>query len=265
MVIFVLVIAAAQSTFVVEPGYRGVRVTLGKVSPVFEPEGFGFKPPFITHVDSVLVRQQTHTMDAECYSSDLQHVKTKLKVLYRIPEASVVTIYRDYEGDPFDTLIAPRMHEALKEVTAHSNAETIVQKREDIKTKALELARKKIGEILQVEDLVIEDIALTPELEAAIEMKMVQEQEANKAKFTQQKTDIEARTAVIRAQGEAESISIRGEALAKNPELLELEIVQRWDGKAPLVLGGGVRGTQMILPISNTPQGQTPAAKTNAR
>jgi len=44
---------------------------------------------------------------------------------------------------------------------------------------------------------------------------------------------------VIKARGEAESIRIRGEALKENPAYVELQIVDRWDGIAPLVVGGG--------------------------
>ena len=47
------------------------------------------------------------------------------------------------------------------------------------------------------------------------------------------------RSAVIKAKGEAESIVIRGEALKKNPEFVDLQIVDKWDGLAPVVIGGG--------------------------
>jgi len=67
----------------------------------------------------------------------------------------------------------------------------------------------------------------------------VQEQEAAKAKFTQQRAQIEADTAVIKATGEAKSIVIRGEALKDNPAFVELQIVDRWDGIAPLIIGSG--------------------------
>ena len=98
VIVFILIIAASSSTYVVEPGHRGVQVTLGKVSPVFKPEGFGLKMPFVTAVISQPIRQQTATVDEECYSSDLQQITIGLKVLYRIPEASVVALFRDYEG-----------------------------------------------------------------------------------------------------------------------------------------------------------------------
>jgi prohibitin 2 len=257
IIILVLVIAASQSTYVVEPGTRGVLVTLGKVSPGMLSEGFGTKSPFISHVHVVPVRQQTRELDAECYSSDLQQVNVRLRVLFRIPETSVVKIYQEYAGEPFDSLIAPRVQEALKEVTAQQSAEQIVKQREQIKTHALKAAREKINNLLQVDDIVLENITLSKELESAIESKMVQEQEAAKARFTQQKSEIEASTAIIKAKGEAEAIRIRGEALRDTPGLIQLQIVEKWDGRAPLVIGSGAggqeAGTNFILPLNTLP------------
>src|SRR6266545_3149441 len=114
LIIFALILAATTSTYVVNPGYRGVEVTLGKVSPVFKPEGFGLKLPLITTIVPQLIRQQTAQMVADCYSSDLQQVKMDLRILYRVPDASVVTVFRDYAGDPFDTLIKPRIAESIR-------------------------------------------------------------------------------------------------------------------------------------------------------
>ncbi len=175
----------------------------------------------------------------------------QLRVLYRIPEASVVRIYKEYSGDPFENLIAPRVLEAVKEVTAMQSAEQIVKQRENIKVKALASARDKVSAILDIEDIVLENITLSKELENAIESKMVQEQEAAKSRFTQQKAQIEADTAIIKAKGEAEAIRIRGEALRDTPGLIQLQIVEKWDGKAPLVIGGGGEnsGTNFILPL----------------
>jgi prohibitin 2 len=264
ILIFVLVIAASTSSYVVQPGERGIEVTLGKVSPVFKPEGFGFKTPFITTIVPVTIRQQTREVSADCYSSDLQQVKMDLRVLYRIPEASVVQIYQGYAGDPFDSLIAPRVQEALKEVTALESAEQIVKNREVIKNKALAAARTKIGEMLFVEDVVIQNIDLSHELETAIEAKMVQEQEAAKAKFTQQKAQIEADTVVIKAKGDAESIKIRGEALKLTPAFIDLQIVEKWDGRAPLYVGGaGGGGVNMLLPAVDLQKSGAASAPAN--
>ena len=252
ILIFAVILVLATSSYVVQPGYRGVEVTLGKVSPVFKPEGFGFKTPLITTIVPVSIRQQTSDLQAACYSSDLQQVNMDIRVLYRVPESSIVKIYQGYAGDPFDSLIAPRVQEAMKEVTAQDTAEQIVKNREEIKDKALAAARLKISDLLVVDDVVIQNITLSPELETAIEAKMVQEQEADKAKFTQQQAQIDADTVVIKAKGDAESIRIRGEALKQTPAFIDLQIVEKWDGKAPLVVGGNTGGgVNMLLPLAD--------------
>jgi prohibitin 2 len=259
ILVFVAIILGSTATYIVQPGFRGVEVTLGKVTPKFKSEGFGFKQPFITHIQPVSIRQQTRLMPAECYSSDLQQVKMEVNVLYRIPELSVVRIFQEYAGDPFDSLIAPRVQEALKEVAAAQSAEMIVKKREEVKIKALELARHKVGtNFLEIVDVVLYNISLTAELEHAIELKMVQEQEAEKAKFTQTKAQIEADTAIIRARGEADAIQVRGQALRASPDFIRLQIVQNWNGKSPLVVGAD-GGANLLMSVDQLIRHATPA------
>jgi prohibitin 2 len=253
VVVFILVVLASTASYVVEPGTRGIKVTLGKVTDGFLPEGFGFKTPLITRIVPVSVKQRTSALRAECFSSDLQQVIVDVRVLYRVPEASVVQIYRQFAGDPFDSLIAPRVQEALKEVTASRSAVKIVTDREEIKQKAITTARQKIGAILSVEDIVIRSIDLSQELETAIEAKMVAEQEATRARFVQMQTQVEADTVVIRARGEAEAIRVRGEALTLNPAFLRLQIVEKWNGRSPLVIPanpGSPAG--LLLPLGPT-------------
>jgi prohibitin 2 len=245
----------------VDPGFRGVQVTLGKVSALPKPEGFGLKLPFISQIVPLTIRQQTAKFDADCYSSDLQQVKVAVRVLYRVPEGRVVTIFRDYEGDPFTTLVQPRVAEALKELASLRSAEVIVQKREDIKAGSLASSRQKIGDLVILEDIVLEDIGLTAVLEKAIEAKMVQEQEAARARFAQQQAEVEANTAVIKAKGEAESINLRGKALSENASVIDLQVVEQWDGVTPLVVGPGAEGASMLLPLGDWRTGGKTEAK----
>ena len=266
ILVFAVIIVGSSATYIVQPGTRGVAVTLGTVDQAFKPEGFSFKQPFLTHIVPILVRQQTRPMPAECYSSDLQQVKMEVHVLYRVPEHSVVKIFQEYAGEPFDNLIAPRVQEALKEVAATQSAEQIVKQREGIKARALELARRKIGaDFLEVADLVIFNLALSPELESAIEMKMVQEQEAEKAKFTQLKAKIEADTAIIRAKGEAEAIQVRGTALRANPDFIKLQILQNWNGRSPLVVGGSGGTGNILLSLEDLIRRAAPTKPASAK
>lgn len=260
LLVFALVIVCSASTYVVEPGMRGIKITLGKPQAGFLPEGFGTKAPFVTRIVEVNVRQRTNAVSAACFSSDLQQVVLDLRVLYRIPDKSVVQIFQQYAGDPFDSLIAPRVQEALKEVTALQTAEQIVKSREAVKQKALVAARQKIGAILWVEDIVIRDIHLSAELERAIEAKMVAEQQAAQARFTQLQTQIEAETAIITARGEAEAIKVRGEALRMNPAFLRLKLVERWNGTSPLAVPADQTsaGAGLLLPLGAPPRSAGP-------
>ena len=260
LLVFALVLLGSSSSYMVDPGTRGIKVTLGKTAEQFLPEGFGFKAPFITTIVPVNIRQKTMAVKADCFSSDLQQVSLEVRVLYRVPESSVVQIYKEFAGDPFDSLIAPRVQEALKEVTASQTAEQIVKNREEIKQKAITAAKLKIGTLLTLVDVVIRNIDLSPELERAIEAKMVAEQQAAQARFTQVQTQTEAETAIIRASGEAKAITVRGEALKLNPAFLRLQIVERWNGKSPLVVPADANntGAALLLPLG-------PAEKPAAR
>jgi prohibitin 2 len=262
IVVFLVIICLSTSSYVVEPGTRGIKVTLGKAEDKFLPEGFGVKAPFITTIVDVNVRQRTQAVKAECFSSDLQQIVADVRVLYRVPEQSVVQIYKQYAGDPFDSLIAPRVQEALKEVTALQTAEQIVKNREEIKQKTLVATRQKVGDMLWIEDIVIRNIDLSADLERAIEAKMVAEQQAAQARFSQVQSQVEAETAVIKAKGEAEAIRVRGEALKLNPAFLRLQMVERWNGKAPLVVPVGVNnnGAALLMPMGAVETAPTPTA-----
>lgn len=235
--------------YIVDPGHRGVLVTNGSVAITFKPEGLGFKLPIVSAIQLVDVRQQSRELKSECYSVDLQQVSATIKVLYRVPEASVVTIFQKFAGDPFDNLIAPRAHEALKEVTASRSAERIVKEREAVKVEGLAALRKKVGDLLVIEDLVIENLDLSKDLENAIESKMVQQQEKEKANFTREKAEIDAKTAFIKASGEAKAINVRGDALRNNPAIVNLMIAEKWNGVTPQSVVVSSGGANVLLPL----------------
>lgn len=251
VIIMLLMLTTCSSMHVVEPGHRGVVVTLGKVSEEPLLEGMNWIVPLITDVQDVSVRQETEEMKTECYSSDLQQVNVTLKILFRVPEKQVVHLFRDYAGDPFRNLVAPRVNEALKEIVAELSAEKLVKDRQKVKLDTLARAKSKLVDSLELADIVIENIDLSDELEHAIEAKMVQEQQAQRSKYAQEQAKIEAETSIIKAKAEAEAIKIQGEALRLNPDLVGYRIVEKWDGRAPLVIGGtsGSNASNIILPI----------------
>jgi regulator of protease activity HflC (stomatin/prohibitin superfamily) len=63
------------------------------------------------------------------------------------------------------------------------------------------------------------------------------EQEALAAKALEAKETALANAAVAKAKGEAEAIRIKGEALRSNPQVLQQQAIEKWDGVLPKVTG----------------------------
>ncbi len=251
-VVFLLCIGAALMSYrTVQPGCMGVRVTLGQANSAPLASGFYFVAPVISRIESVNVQVQSANFMAACFSSDLQTINANVTIIFRNRPEKVVELYTKYQGDVLDSLLIPNTQEALKQVTALLTAENIVQQREQVKDKALKILRDKMDAygVASIDDLVIVNIDLSPELEQAIEAKMVQQQRAAQAVYAQDQAKVDAATAIIRAEGEAKALETRGYALQQSPQALLLNIVEKWDGRAPstLVLGGNESMPALLL------------------
>ena len=247
--VIVAALVLLNSVHIVPPGHRGVSVTLGKVSSNYRGEGLAFKTPFIQSIIDIPIKQITREGEASTFSKDLQTVVVKFSVLYRIPETSVVRLYQQYSGMPYETLISPRIQEVMKQATSQYRAEDIVRKRQDVKALVLSSIRKELEDILNIVDVPITNIDLTDELESAIELKTIREQEALAKQFELQKARKQAEITVVDAQAEAQAVRIKGQALRMSPNVIELEIAKKWDGKVPQSVVVNKGGANILLPL----------------
>jgi prohibitin 2 len=251
--VIVIAIAALILIFnlihIVPPGHRGVSVTLGKVSPNYRGEGLTIKKPFVEKLVNIPIKQITQEGDASSFSKDLQTIEVKFAILYRIPETSVVQLYQQYAGAPYESLISPRMQEVVKQVTSRYRAEDIVTKRQDVKTYVLSQMKETLKELINIVDVTITNIDLTDELERAIELKTIREQEALAKQFELQKEKKQAEITVVQAKAEAQAVKIKGQALRMSPNVIELEMVKKWDGKTPQSVVVSKGGANILLPI----------------
>jgi prohibitin 2 len=255
VLLLLAVVLGLGSCTVVDPGHRGVRVSMGKVDPNPLGEGTAFKLPFVTTVHEVNVQQQTVGGETSCFSKDLQTVKVKYALLYRVPESQVVKLYQEYKGDPYESLVEPRLQEALKQVTAVHPAEEMVQQRDVIRAAALEKVKQSVGEVITVVDLSIVNIDLSDQLEHAIEAKMVKQQESLAKTYELDKETKQAEITLVKAKAEAQAIEVTAAALAKSPNVIDLEVVKKWDGRSPttLVVGGDAGGgAKVVFPVHGT-------------
>ncbi len=250
LILVVIGFLGLQTYHIVPPGHRGISVTLGKVNPNELPEGITFKWPFIQRILDFPIMQLKADGKAPSFSSDLQNISFSYTVMYRVPASQVVKLFQQYKGEPYATLIEPRVQEVIKQVTALSRAEDLVKNRERVKDDVLAKLRQAVGDVLQIVDVSLTNIDLSDQLEQAIEQKVVREQEAFAKSFELDKEKKQAEITIVRAEAEAKSVGIKGDALKSAPEVIQLEIAQRWDGKAPLSVSvGNGGGTNILLPL----------------
>jgi regulator of protease activity HflC (stomatin/prohibitin superfamily) len=221
---------------------------MGSTDPSPLPEGVSWSSPWSV-VHDVSVRQGITEGVTDCFSKDLQQVKVTFTVTARQPANQVAITRRDVSGEVYATLVAPRVPEALKQISARYTAEELVQKREDFRHESLLRLKSAVGDQVEVMDLNLVNIDLSDQLEHAIEQKMVRQQESLAKKYELDKANQDAQITVVKAKAEAESVKITAAALADNPKIIDLEIVKKWDGKAPQTVVTGGSGAGIVFPI----------------
>jgi prohibitin 2 len=248
-----IVVVLLFFTATVETGSVGVITNFGKVTGTVLDSGWHIVGP-VDHVTDVSIRTINAQTDADCFSSDLQEVKITMAVQTHITKENATKIYQNY-GLDYMGQATPKIIDALKAETAKYEAAEIIANRDRIRSEALKAAQGRLSGFVEVDDLSIVNVEFSDDYEKAIEAKQVAQQRAEQAKYELQQAQIDADTKVAAAKGEAQAIEIRGDALAKNPAVIDLELINKWDGKAPETLvtngTGGNSPASIVLPISH--------------
>lgn len=235
------------SFYIVSPGHRGVKVTLGKVEQRSFANGLGVKWPFISKVIQMDVRTQKMAEKTTSYTSDVQTAVLEYVFTYDLNPETVHVLYetvgRDYESKK----VVPILNDVLKDVIGKWQAQDLVSNRDKARLDVLtalneRLDKRFFGNI----SFQIINIDYSDNFEQAIENKVIAEQEAQRAANNTVRIKEEAQQKIITAKAEAEAMQIKAEALQKNKGLTEYEAVLRWDGKLPqYMLGNSVPMIQM--------------------
>jgi prohibitin 2 len=69
-------------------------------------------------------------------------------------------------------------------------------------------------------------VQFSHEFQQAIENKQIAQQEAQRMKYVLEKQELEKKRKIIEAEGESESLRLKGKALADNPLLIQYEYVK---------------------------------------
>jgi regulator of protease activity HflC (stomatin/prohibitin superfamily) len=262
---------------IIPTGYTGVRTTFGQISNETVPNGLCFKIPFVQDIKQVNNKQQDTTIDATVWGETKEKTPvyaTDIVVSYQVSAEKSAWLYTNVTNVNSlvdDKLVASAVKSAMVEMTV----ETVTNRSyiEPMVTEKLQEAlNEKYGEYtIVIKTVVVNNMDFEESYNAAIAEKSIATQnqqrqeienataiakaEADKkvsianaeAKAESLKIATEAEAAALLIQAEAEAEANRKLSESLTDEVIENKVIEKWDGKLPVVSGDG--GT--IVDIGN--------------
>lgn len=241
--VIILLIALFGSFYTIDAGERGILLTWGSPDATPKEPGLHFKIPIAQTVKKMDVKVLRFDAQAGAASKDLQTASTEVAVNYHLNDDSIVEVYRSIGLDYETKVIQPAVQESVKASTALYTAEELVTKRPEVKDRIDQVLRERLLKYNIVVDTVsITDFKFSEAFDNAIEAKVTAEQDALAAKNKLEQVKYEAEQRLTQSRAEAEAIRIQAEAIRSQggEEYVNLQAINKWDGKLPQFTGGGV-------------------------
>ena len=265
----VIILVISESVVIVQAGHRGVVLYLGAVENRVLGEGVHFVIPFAEQVIPLEVRTLKYQAEATAASNDLQQVQTVIALNYHLNPADVNKVYQQLGPDYADRVIAPTIQESVKASVAKYNAEELITKRAIVKDVIANTIRNSLSaKDIVVETIFITDFKFSDAFSSQVEDKVVAFQkyltELNNlrgiqvvANQTVVQAQAQAKANIAKASGESQAIKIITSQLRQDPQYLQWQAINRWNGQLPFSLGG-----QGAVPFFQLPQSrQSPVQK----
>jgi prohibitin 2 len=249
-VAFFLCTIVASTFTVISAGHTGVQVTFGEVNMTPLSEGIHFVNPLSSVKDVDVRLQKSQLTGASAGTKDLQQVHTDIVVQYRLSAAKVPHIYKEFGLNVDDKVLGPGINEAFKSVTGHYTSEELITKRDEVSNSITEHLRTKMAPFnIDVSGVSLVNFGFSADYQKAIESKVIATQNKLKAEQDLERIKVEAASRVAQAKGEAEAISIQATAIQSNggANYVQLQWIEKWDGKLPTTVLGGDTKTMMNI------------------
>lgn len=242
----------------IDTGNVGVESTLGQVKPEIMPPGTYFT--LFKSVTEVCAREMPLQLnDMKPQTSDkITLADLDVDFYVQIDPTKASAIMTKWAGDRTKVdgegcervgmnYVSRQAREALYDVTSRFGSATIHTERTKIAADAVSALQKNLDAeagkgMFVVRSANVRNLVTDPALEANIKAAAQAQFQLQTEKNRLENAKITADRQRVEAQGEADAIRIKAEAVAKQggAEYVQLQAIQKWDGKLPTTQAGGV-------------------------
>ena len=206
----------------VPTGHTGIVTTFGSVEQYTYEAGVHFTAPWKTVVN-MDNRNQEISVDLVCFSSDIQEVAVTYSLNYQIQKANAQNIYREIGVNYYETVISPRIQEAVKSVMAKYTAEELLEMRAELSAEIKNILTEKLNTYnIDVLDTSLKNLDFSDAFTDAVEAKQVAAQKKQQAEIEQEQALMEAEY----AKNIAETRAMADAAVAKIAAQADLDVTK---------------------------------------
>lgn len=222
---------------VVNVGEVGILTRFGNVTRQLN-SGIHVKLPWpVEKLTKMNVQIQKEQQDASAATKDLQTVTTTLALNYSLTPGTAGNVFRTIGTDYKVRIIDPVLQETIKSVTSQYNADELISQRPKVEAAILKDITAKLNKRgITVENVSIVNFGFSEAFDQAIEQKQVAQQNSQKAEY-------ELQTAQLQSQAQ----DVQAKTLT--PAYLQLQAIEKWDGKMPQYVGNN-NGTVFNIPLN---------------
>ena len=162
-----------------------------------------------------------------------------VSVAYHVDPGKAPILFQKYRMDMDGIIAGPLRNQIRSAVVNAASTMSIEEIYGPRKGELVAAAERKVQDYFAPSGLAIEQmfwagpIRIPDNILTQINAKIHNEQEAQAAVANEQTVEANAKSTMIKAQADADSMRVKAEAIAKNPALVSYEWVQKWDGKMP--------------------------------